>query len=124
MIQSSKPRKQRYFRFNAPMHIRQNFVNVHISKELSAKLGIKKRSIEVRKGDTVKIMSGDNKGKLGKVTEVNLSNGKVSIEGVSNKNAKAKEKNIPIYASNLYLIDIDLADKIRNDDIGAIKAKK
>ncbi|MDE1834655.1 MAG: 60S ribosomal protein L26, partial [Candidatus Micrarchaeota archaeon] len=48
MIESSQPRKQRLFRANAPMHIRQNFVNVHISKDLAKKLGIKRRSIEIR----------------------------------------------------------------------------
>src|SRR5271155_4200678 len=98
MIQSSQPRKQRKFRANAPMHMRQNFVNVHISKELSAKLGIKRRSIEVRKGDTVKVMTGDNRGKTGKVSIVNLKTGKVFIEGIVRKTAKSKDKLIPIYS--------------------------
>src|SRR5271155_5033368 len=98
MIQSSQPRKQRKFRANAPMHIRQNFVNVHISKELKEKLGVKRRSIELRKGDTVKIMVGDNRGKTGKVAKVNLKTGKIFIEGVTRKNAKSKEKLVPIYS--------------------------
>ncbi len=102
---------------NAPMHMRQNFVNVHISKELSAKLGLKRRSIEVRKGDTVKVMTGDNKGKTGKVAEVNLSTGKVLIEGIARKNAKSKERLIPIYSSNLYLTDLDLTDKNRQAEV-------
>ena len=47
MIESGKPRKQRIFRYSAPMHLRQHMVNAHISKQLSEKLGIKKRSIAV-----------------------------------------------------------------------------
>lgn len=117
MIRSSQPRKQRLFRATAPMHIRQNFVNVHISKELSAKLGIKRRSIEVRKGDTVKVMAGDSKGKAGKVQDVDLKTGKVLIDGVVRKDAKNKDKPIPIYSSNLYLTDLDLTDKNRQAEV-------
>lgn len=124
MIQSSKPRKQRLFRYTAPLHMRQNFVNVHISKELSAKLGIKRRSIEVRKGDTVKVMTGDNRGKSGKVTEVSLKTGRVRVDGINKKNSKNKDKPVPIYASNVYLMELDLADKQRNAEIEALKAKK
>ena len=113
MIRSSKPRKQRKFRFTAPMHARQNFVNVHISKELSSRLGIKRRSIEVRKGDTVRIMSGDSKGKSGKVSAVRLRTGKIFIEGIIKKDAKGKEKQVPIHSSNVYLSDIDTSDKLR-----------
>src|SRR5271154_5987021 len=112
MIQSSQPRKQRLFRATAPMHIRQNFVNVHISKELKEKLGIKRRSIEIRKGDTVKVMTGDSKGKTGKVAKVNLKTGKILIEGLTRKNAKNKDKLMPIYSSTLYLTDLDLTDKL------------
>ncbi len=124
MIQSSQPRKQRLFRATAAMHIRQNFVNVHISKELSSKLGLKRRSIEIRKGDTVKVMAGDSKGKSGKVKEVNLKTGKVFVEGVARKNAKNKEILIPIYASNLYLTDLDLNDKLRQAEVAAKSTKK
>lgn len=123
MIESAKPRKQRKFRFTAPMHTRQNFVSAHISKELSAKLGIKRRSIEVRKGDTVKVMSGDSKGKSGKVLDVNLKSGRLRIDGVVRKNAKAKELQIPIYASSVYLLDLDLTDKFRKAKIEAIAKK-
>jgi large subunit ribosomal protein L24 len=123
MIQSSQPRKQRKFRASAPMNVRQNFVNVHISKELATKLGIKRRSIEVRKGDTVKVMVGDNRGKTGKVTEVNLKTGKVFVEGVIMKNSKNKEKQTPVYSSNLYLMDLDLTDKLRQAEVSKKETK-
>ena len=124
MIKSAKPRKQRKFRFDAQNHIRQNFINVHISNELSAKLGIKRRSIEARKGDTVRIMAGDSKGKSGKITAVSLKTGKIMVDGIVRKNSKNKELQIAIYASNTYLTDMDLSDKLRQAEIDGMKSKK
>ncbi len=119
MIYSSKPRKQRNFRFNAPMHVRQHFAHVHLSKELKSKLGTKKRNIEVRKGDTVKIMAGGFRGKSGKVSGVDLKSGKIFVEGINRKDARGKEKPIPIQTSNVYLTDIDLGDKLRDAKVKA-----
>ncbi len=123
MISSSKPRKQRKFRYTAPMHTRQNFVNAHISKELSTKLGLKRRSIELRKGDYVLVMAGDSKGTRGKVSEVNLKNGRITVEGVVRRNSKNKDIPIPLYASNVYITDLDLSDKLRKAEVEA-RSKK
>jgi large subunit ribosomal protein L24 len=124
MISSAQPRKQRLFRFTAPMHDRQKFVHAHISKELAAKLGIKKRNIGVRKGDIVKIMNGKNRGKSGKVTNVDLKRAAVLVEGIFRKNAKGKELQIAISASNVYITELDLTDKLRSAVIEAAKVKK
>ncbi|MDE1860915.1 MAG: 50S ribosomal protein L24 [Candidatus Micrarchaeota archaeon] len=123
-MESGKPRKQRLFRDNAPMHMRQHFVNAHISKELKAKLGIKRRSIEIRRGDTVKIMAGGNKGKTGKVLEVDLNNYVITVDGIIKKKSKGKEIHIPISASNVYLTDLDLTDKRRSGKLEALKGGK
>ncbi len=124
MISSSKPRKQRLFRYNAPNHLRQKFVHSHIAKELAAKLGIKKRSVAVRRGDTVKVMSGKSRGKSGKVTGVDLGRAIVLIEGIARKNAKGKESQIPISASNVYITEFNLSDKLRSNMIEAAKKPK
>ncbi|MCL5238896.1 MAG: 50S ribosomal protein L24 [Candidatus Marsarchaeota archaeon] len=124
MIQSSKPRKQRLFRYTASNHARQRFANAHISKELAAKLGVKRRSIGVRKGDTVKVMSGASRGKTGKVTEVNMQRAVIFVEGITRKNAKGKESQIAIHASNVYITDMDLGDKLRSAKMQALKATK
>lgn len=113
MMESSQPRKQRKFRFNAPMHSKQKFLNVHISKELQQKLGTKRRAIAVRAGDTVKVMAGANKGKAGKVSSVDLRTGMVTIESIKRKKSKGKEVLVPIYSSSLYLTDLDMSDKYR-----------
>ncbi|MDE1825458.1 MAG: 50S ribosomal protein L24 [Candidatus Micrarchaeota archaeon] len=123
LVQSSKARKQRKFRYSAPMHIKQRFVHAHISKELAAKLGIKRRSIAVRKGDTVKVVAGKQKGKSGKVNQVDLARGSVFIDGIIRKTMKGKEKPVPIHASNVYLTDIDTSDKLRQEKLNISTAK-
>ncbi|MCX8194625.1 MAG: 50S ribosomal protein L24 [Candidatus Micrarchaeota archaeon] len=111
---SAKPRKQRKLRYSAPMHIRKKMVSAHLSPELRAKLGTKKRSIPLRKGDTVKIMRGDKKGHKGKVMEVSLNDLKAYVEGVVSRTAKGVEKLIPIDPSNLLIIDGDFSkDRLR-----------
>ena len=37
----------------------------------------------IKKGDTVKVISGDNKGKIGKVLEVLVKEQRVIVEGVN-----------------------------------------
>ena len=123
MIASGKPRKQRVFRYNAPMHVRQKFVHVRVAKELAAKLGVKRRSVAVRRGDTVKVMSGGSRGKTGKVASVDLKRAIVLVEGIVRKNAKGKESQIPIKSSNVYAIDLDLSDKLRSARLAGAKAE-
>lgn len=103
------------------MSIRQKFAHSHISKELAKKLGMKRRSTQIRKGDTVKVMVGDNAGKGGKVNKVNLKRSKVFIEGITVRTAKGKEIMIPISSSNIYITELELSDKLRKAKLG-IKA--
>ncbi|MEM0087069.1 MAG: 50S ribosomal protein L24 [Candidatus Micrarchaeaceae archaeon] len=113
MLISGKPRKQRQFRYNAPMHVRQKFAHAHVPKDVREKLGIKKKSIEIRRGDTAKVVRGANKGKSGKVANVDIKRNFVFIEGISRKVAKGKEILVPIRPSNVYITNVDLTDKYR-----------
>ena len=113
MVQSSKPRKQRRFRYNAPLHIRQHFVHAHIDKALGEKLKIKKRAVQISKGDSVKIVKGIKKGVTGKVIRVDLRRSRIYLDSANRKNAKGKEFNIPINVNNVYIIDLNLSDKLR-----------
>ena len=113
MIESSKPRKQRHFRFNAPMHSRQHFVHAHIDKELREKLGMKRRAIQISRGDTVKVMSGSKRGTTGKVTKVDLRTGRIFIDSMMKKNARGKEHGVGISTSNVYITALNLTDKVR-----------
>lgn len=124
MIKSSKPRIQRKFRFTAPLHQKQRFMHAHVDKALRAKLGVKRSSIRIAKGDTVKVMSGASRGKTGKVTRVDLKSGKVYIDSIAKKNARGKEYNIPISPSNVYLIDLDASYKGRIERLQPNEAAK
>lgn len=116
-MDSSQPRKQRFYRYNAPMHMRQHFMHSHIDKALKKKLNLKRSTVQISKGDTVKIMVGKKKGTTGKVTRVNLRTGKINIDSLTKKNARGKEFNIPISASNVYITDLNLTDKYRADKL-------
>ncbi len=113
MIASSKPKVQRRFRDNAPMHVKQKFAHAHIDKALAKKLKIKRRSMQLSKGDTVKVVRGQKKGSNGKVTKVDLRKGFIYVDGLTKKNARGKEFNIPIKVNNVYITDLNLSDKIR-----------
>ena len=64
------PKKQRKRLFNAPAHIRHKLMAAPLSSEIAASRGVK--TLPVRKGDTVRIERGDNKGFEGKVSRVDL----------------------------------------------------
>ncbi|RLJ09647.1 MAG: 50S ribosomal protein L24 [Candidatus Aenigmatarchaeota archaeon] len=110
-ISSVQPRKQRKYRYNAPLHIRHKLVSAHLSKELRERYG--KRSLPVRKGDEVKVMKGKFKGVVGTVSRVSLKKLKVYIDEVKVKKSDGTEVMAPIDPSNLMIIKLNLDDKKR-----------
>lgn len=72
--------------------------------------------LHIRKGDTVKVISGDDKGKTGKVLELVVDKRRAFVEGVNfiTKHEKPsagkpeggiKKVEAPIHISNLALVD-------------------
>jgi len=120
-VKSKQPRKQRKYRHNAPKHIRQKFMHANLSKELREKYN--RRSLPVRKDDKVKVMRGKFKGKIAKVTEVNLKTLKVYLEGVTRKKVDGKEVQVPMQPSNLQIISAAMDDKKREKLVKRKKAK-
>lgn len=110
---SKQPRKQRKYRANAPLHIKKKFVNVNVAKDLRKKVG--KRTIQVKKGDKVKIMRGKFKGKSGKVTGVKIKRGKIYIENIQVKKMDGSKANVPIKPSNLQIIE--MADRSKKANV-------
>ncbi len=110
-IGSKKPKKQRKYTANAPIHIKRKMLSVNLSKELRDKHKI--RNFEVRKGDTVKIMVGKHKGKKAKVSEVKTKKLKIYIEGVQTKKQDGSMVNIPFRPSNLQIQELNTDDKKR-----------
>ena len=115
-IKSKQQRKQRKYRHNAPLHIKQKFVGAHLSKELRKKYG--KRSMNVRKGDGVKIMRGQFKNKTGKVEEVNLKKTLAYVSGIEIAKRDGTKARFPIHPSNLMITELNMDDKMRNKVLG------
>lgn len=72
--------------------------------------------IHVAKGDTVRVMRGDDKGKEGKIIRVYTKTGRVTVEGVNivkrHRRARTPDEQsgivdfpAPIHASNVMLLD-------------------
>lgn len=108
---SKQPRKQRKYRANAGLHLKKKFMNVNLSKDLRKKHG--KRSVGVRKGDVVKIMRGKFKKKQGKVLTVSLKFEKITVDGINVKKMDGSKVNVPLKASNLQIVELNLDDKMR-----------
>lgn len=109
---SKAPKKQRKYRYNAPLHIKQKFMNVHLSKELRKKYG--KRGLGLKKGDRAKVVVGQFKGKTCKVERVDLKKCKVYLEGIDIAKKDGSKTKYAINPSNLILTEINLDDKMRN----------
>jgi large subunit ribosomal protein L24 len=110
-ISSTQPRKQRKYRYNAPMHVRQKFVSAHLSEALKNRFG--KRSLPLRKGDEVKVMRGTKKGFRGKVERIDLKRSKVYVEGLNVKKVDGSEVLRPMEPSNLLIMEPKIDDKRR-----------
>ncbi|MEM5820762.1 MAG: 50S ribosomal protein L24 [Candidatus Aenigmatarchaeota archaeon] len=116
---SKKPRKQRKFLYNAPLHLRRKMLAAHLSKELREQL--KRRSLPVRSGDEVKVMRGKFRGKVGKVVKVDYKKYRIYVEGCTVKTARGEEKLVPIHPSKVMIVKLNLEDKWRKEALG-IKA--
>lgn len=101
-ISSKQPRKQRKYRAQAPLHLRQKFVHVHLSLELRKKYG--QRNVQVREGDLVRVMSGEHAKKEGKVLQVNLRRSIVFVQGVELVKKEGSKVLQPLSPSRLLLL--------------------
>jgi len=72
--------------------------------------------LHIKKGDTVKILSGDDNGKTGKITSVDLEKGRAFVEGINmvSKHTKPSAANpqggivkreASVHISNLMVVD-------------------
>jgi large subunit ribosomal protein L24 len=105
------PSKQRKRIYNASLHSKRKLLIAPVSKKLVESVG--KKRLTIRKGDTVKVLVGNYKGKSGKVEKVDYDKTKVFIKDIFNKNSRGQEKLIPFVASNLIIIDLYLEDSRR-----------
>lgn len=76
----------------------------------------KQPKLHIKTGDTVKVLSGDDKGKTGKILSVNLEKRRAVVEGLNmvtkhvkptaaNPQGGIEKKEAAIHVSNLMLVD-------------------
>lgn len=112
---SKQPRKQRKYRYNAPLSTKSKFMGSHLSKELREKYN--KRSIVIRKGDSVKVLRGQFKKKTGKVDRVDIKKTKVYINGIDITKKDGTKALYPINPSNIMITALNLDDKKRKKSL-------
>ncbi len=108
---SKKPRKQRKYVYNAPLHIQAKLRSAPLSKELLAQFGVK--TISIRKGDKVKILRGQFKGKTGEVFGFHKIKNKVYVQHCEIIKKDGTKANYPLHPSNLQIIELKTEDKKR-----------
>ncbi|MBI2573220.1 50S ribosomal protein L24 [Candidatus Woesearchaeota archaeon] len=118
---SIQARKQRKFRYAAPLHVRQKFVHVHLSKDLRAKHGV--RSTQIRKGDKVRVLRGQFKKREAQVERVSLHFSKVYLSGLDVVKRDGSKVQVALEPSNLVIVELDLKDKRRKEKLEAAKTK-
>jgi len=108
---SKKPKKQRKYVYHAPSHVKHKLVSATLSKELRKKYN--KRSISLRKGDEVEVITGEFKKKTGKIRKVDLKKLKIYIDGITRKKVDGTDIQVPFHPSNLKIINLNIEDEKR-----------
>lgn len=121
MTTSTKARKQRKARANAPLHKKRRMVSAHLDSALMKEYNV--RSVAVRKGDTVRVIRGDKdfKASEAKVASVDLKSLKLIIENVTLPKADGTQKPKPVDPSNVLLTRLDLSDPWRKEKLDSLK---
>ncbi len=99
----------------------------------------KKVKLHIKKGDRVKVITGDDKGKEGRIIEIITANNRAMVEGVNivsrhtkpnaqNQKGGIIKKEAPVNISNLMLIDKSgIATRVgrkRNDEGKLVRYSK
>ena len=120
-MKSGKARKQRKDLYTAPWHTRRKRMSAHLSEKY---LGDEKkaypRAVPVRKGDTVRITRGTDRGHEGKIATTDTKSMTITIEGLTRKKADGTQIGKKIHPSNLIITKLDLSDPVRREKFEAL----
>ncbi|MFQ5911087.1 MAG: 50S ribosomal protein L24 [Thermoplasmata archaeon] len=120
-MKSTKARKQRKELYNAPWHRRRKRMAAHLSpKYLGDEKKAYPRAVPVRKGDTVLVVRGADKGHEGKVASTDTKSMTITIEGLTRKKADGTQIGKKIHPSNVTITKLDLSDPMRREKIEAL----
>jgi len=116
--ESSQPRKQRKYKYQAQPHTRGKFLRSMLSPQLRKQYG--KRNLRLVTGDTVEVMRGDYVGTKGSVEEVMPKHERVIVKGVSVVASDGTEVPYPIHTSNLMITKLNIKDKRRKKNLEGV----
>ena len=119
---STQPRKQRKYRYHAPLHIKQKFMHVHLSPELKKKHQTSNTQLKIK--DKVIILRGQFKKKTSKVERINLKREKVYLAGLEKIKKDGTKLLVAFHPSNLMIIELNLDDKKRKQKLESQKEEK
>lgn len=117
---SKQPRKQRKYSANAPLHIKGRSLSANLAKPLREKHGL--RSFRLRKGDKVKILRGQFKGKEGKIEDVDVKKLRVFVSKIEISKKDGSKARVPLRPSNLQILEFDRSDKKRVARLEKVKS--
>ena len=112
---SIQPRKQRKYIHNAPLHIKQKLVHVHLSAELRKKYGL--RNVQIKKGDKVRVLRGQFTKREAKVERVDLKRQRLFLTGVESVKKDGTKVIVGFPPSNMMIIELNLSDKKRKQKL-------
>ncbi|HJS81491.1 MAG TPA: 50S ribosomal protein L24 [Nitrososphaera sp.] len=107
------------------LHVPKHQLDRMISAPLADNLreAYKIRSLRVVKGDSIKVMRGEYKGVEGKVENVDVEHGTLNIEGVQREKIRGGQVKVPIHASKVMIVNLNLTDKLRSNKVQGDKPK-
>ena len=105
------PRRQRRALFTAPTSERRRRMTVPLSRELRRRF--RRRNVPIRKGDTVRVLSGSFAGREERVARVSRRDLAVTLDNVTLKTAEEKLKPLALRTSHLVITRLNLADPWR-----------
>ncbi len=118
------PRRQRKALYTADTFERRRRMTVLLSRELRARFH--RRSAPVRKGDTVRVLSGSFVGREERVARVDRRGYSVTLDNVTLKTADEKMKPLPLRTGHLVITRLNLSDpwrrralRVRDEDVTA-----
>ena len=121
-VSSRSPRRQRRALYTAPTSERRRRMTALLSRELRQRF--RRRNLPLRKGDTVRVLSGSYAGREERVAKISRRGYSVTLENVTLKTAEDKLKPLGLRPAHLVITRLNLADpwrrrslRVREEDV-------
>lgn len=109
---SSQARKVRKSYFNANKDAKHRAMSAPLAKELQETYGIKR--LPIRRDDEVQIFSGRQQNRIGKVTDVSLTEMRIYVDSFTTEKINGQTVTFPVHPSNVVITKLKM-DKARKN---------